>query len=42
MLAAFGADVIKVEHPNGDPVRSLGWSKDGLTVVEVRERRDVL
>jgi crotonobetainyl-CoA:carnitine CoA-transferase CaiB-like acyl-CoA transferase len=32
VLADFGADVIKVEHPNGDPIRSLGWSKDGVSL----------
>ena len=28
-LADYGADVIKVEHPRGDTLRTLGWSKDG-------------
>ncbi|MFQ5426958.1 MAG: CaiB/BaiF CoA transferase family protein [Gaiellales bacterium] len=28
----FGADVIKVEHPRGDGLRSLGWSKDGVSL----------
>jgi formyl-CoA transferase len=30
MLGDFGADVVKVEHPRGDPVRSHGASKDGV------------
>lgn len=29
LLADFGADVIKVEHPNGDPFRQLGNKRDG-------------
>lgn len=30
MLGDFGADVIKVEHPRGDPVRDHGYSKNGV------------
>jgi crotonobetainyl-CoA:carnitine CoA-transferase CaiB-like acyl-CoA transferase len=29
LLGDFGADVIKVEHPRGDPARTHGWSVDG-------------
>jgi crotonobetainyl-CoA:carnitine CoA-transferase CaiB-like acyl-CoA transferase len=29
LLGDFGADVVKVEHPRGDPVRHHGASKDG-------------
>jgi formyl-CoA transferase len=32
MMADFGADVIKVEHPRGDNLRSLGWAKDGVSL----------
>jgi crotonobetainyl-CoA:carnitine CoA-transferase CaiB-like acyl-CoA transferase len=30
IMADFGADVIKVEHPRGDALRTLGWSKDDV------------
>lgn len=29
LLGDFGADVIKVEHPRGDSLRTMGWSRDG-------------
>jgi crotonobetainyl-CoA:carnitine CoA-transferase CaiB-like acyl-CoA transferase len=32
VMADFGADVIKIEHPRGDGVRSLGWEKDGVSL----------
>lgn len=32
LFADFGADVIKVEHPRGDSLRSFGWQKDGLSL----------
>jgi crotonobetainyl-CoA:carnitine CoA-transferase CaiB-like acyl-CoA transferase len=29
LLGDFGADVVKVEHPRGDGLRSWAWEKDG-------------
>ena len=29
LLGDYGADVIKVEHPRGDPARTHGHNKDG-------------
>src|ERR1700761_9568250 len=31
-LGDFGANVIKVEHPRGDALRSFGWQKDGVSI----------
>ena len=30
LLGDFGADVVKVEHPRGDPLRTHGHAKDGV------------
>ena len=30
LMGDFGADVIKVEHPRGDPLRNTGCQKDGV------------
>jgi crotonobetainyl-CoA:carnitine CoA-transferase CaiB-like acyl-CoA transferase len=32
LLADYGADVVKVEHPRGDALRSFGWVKDGVSL----------
>src|SRR3954452_9148659 len=29
LLGDFGAEVIKVEHPQGDPARTHGWNREG-------------
>jgi crotonobetainyl-CoA:carnitine CoA-transferase CaiB-like acyl-CoA transferase len=29
LLGDFGADVIKMEHPGGDPARTHGWNREG-------------
>lgn len=44
IMGDFGADVIKVEHPSGDNLRSLGWQKDGVSlwwVVAGRNKRSI-
>src|SRR5258706_2445837 len=33
VLGDFGADVIKVEHPRGDALRTTGYQKDGKGVL---------
>lgn len=30
LLGDYGADVLKVEHPSGDPARTHGYTKDGI------------
>ena len=32
LMADYGATVVKVEHPRGDSLRSLGWQKDGKSL----------
>ena len=32
LMADYGADVVKIEHPRGDAMRSMGWSKDGVSL----------
>jgi formyl-CoA transferase len=32
LMGDYGAEVIKVEHPKGDNLRSLGWQKDGVSL----------
>jgi formyl-CoA transferase len=32
ILADHGADVIKVEHPRGDTLRTLGWERNGVSL----------
>ena len=31
-LGDYGADVVKIEQPGGDNLRSLGWAKDGVSL----------
>lgn len=32
LMADYGADVIKVEHPSGDGLRRLSWEKQGVSL----------
>jgi len=32
LLADYGAEVVKVEHPRGDALRGFGWVKDGVSL----------
>ena len=32
IMGDYGADVIKIEHPRGDTLRTLGWSKNGVSL----------
>lgn len=44
LLGDHGATVIKVEHPSGDNLRSLGWNKDGVSLwwaLAARNKRSV-
>lgn len=44
LLGDFGADVIKIEHPRGDPVRNHGHSKEGINLwwkMLARNKRNV-
>jgi formyl-CoA transferase len=45
LLGDFGAEVIKVEHPNGDPLRQFGWQEDDESLfwqVVGRNKRSVV
>jgi crotonobetainyl-CoA:carnitine CoA-transferase CaiB-like acyl-CoA transferase len=44
LMGDFGADVIKVEHPQGDNLRKLAWQRDGQSLwwaVAARNKRSV-
>src|SRR5258708_4896130 len=32
LMADLGADVVKVEHPRGDVIRTFGWQKNGVSL----------
>jgi crotonobetainyl-CoA:carnitine CoA-transferase CaiB-like acyl-CoA transferase len=32
LMGDYGADVVKIEHPRGDGLRSMGWQKDGVSL----------
>jgi crotonobetainyl-CoA:carnitine CoA-transferase CaiB-like acyl-CoA transferase len=32
IMGDYGADVVKIEHPRGDSLRTLGWTKDGVSL----------
>jgi formyl-CoA transferase len=32
VMGDYGADVVKIEHPEGDNLRKLGWTKDGVSL----------
>lgn len=44
ILGDFGADVIKIEHPRGDPLRHHGHARDGVSLwwkVAARNKRAI-
>ncbi len=32
LMGDYGADIIKIEHPRGDTLRSMGWEKNGVSL----------
>ena len=32
LMGDFGADVVKIEHPRGDSLRTFGWQKNGVSL----------
>lgn len=45
VLGDFGADVVKIEHPDGDALRKMGYAKDGVGLwwkVVSRNKRSIV